>query len=106
MDTQLRYSEKPLSNIKPVKSVDFKRKKVDFELNEVDYSLTVANIDKVDFKPVSLTNKVENYREHVEALSSIMINLLNDAESFQERILILCKYANSINNLIIFIIFL
>lgn len=39
-----------------------------------------------------MDTKVENYREHVEALSSMMINLLNDSESLQERILILCKY--------------
>lgn len=41
-----------------------------------------------------MDTKVENYREHVEALSSMMINLLNDSESLQERILILCKYEN------------
>lgn len=39
-----------------------------------------------------MDTKVENYREHVEALSSMMINLLNDSESLHERILILCKY--------------
>jgi hypothetical protein len=59
---------------------------------DIDYSLTVATIDKVDFRPVGMDTKVENYREHVEALSSMMINLLNDSELLQERILILCKY--------------
>lgn len=35
LDSQLRYSETTLTNQKPIKSIDFKRKKVDFKLNVI-----------------------------------------------------------------------
>lgn len=124
-----RYGEKPLANIKPVKSIDFRRRKVDFSLNvrinetflniksyyntniylnmktsrlafepstgnELEYSLTLASIDRIELKSSNSgtsSSKQDHSRESVEVVSSTVLSLFNDPESFQERILILSK---------------